>query len=258
MKIVIIGAGNLATHLSFALQEAGQEIVQIFSRTAISASELADLLKVPFTTHTDEIVADADVYFYAIRDDALESLLQLPFAPDAIHVHTAGSVSMDVFVGKKSNYGVFYPLQTFSKNKQVDFKIIPVFIEASSPEVESTLFKIAHAVSEQVYKTNSEQRLKLHVSAVFACNFVNHLYHIASEIVKSADLPFEVLKPLILETAQKVMQLSPEEAQTGPAKRNDRGVINKHLDVLGDEQPSLKKLYQDLSDMILNQYLHQS
>jgi predicted short-subunit dehydrogenase-like oxidoreductase (DUF2520 family) len=257
MKIVFIGAGNLATQLSLALQHAGEQIVQVYSRTAVSALELATLLNVPYTTNLDEIVADADVYFYAVSDDALESLLQLPLAPDAIHVHTAGSVSIDVFIGKKSNYGVFYPLQTFSKNKQVDFKTIPVFIEASSPEVESTLFKIAHAVSEQVYKTNSEQRLKLHVSAVFACNFVNHLYQIASEVVKSADLPFEVLKPLILETAQKVMQLSPEEAQTGPAKRNDRGVINKHLDVLGDEQPSLKKLYQDLSDMILNQYLHQ-
>lgn len=258
MKIVIIGAGNLATHLSRALQQAGEQIVQVYSRTNNSASELAALLAVPYTTNLDEIVADADVYFYAISDDALESLLQLSFAPDAIHVHTAGSVSMDVFVGKKSNYGVFYPLQTFSKKKQVDFKIIPVFIEASSPEVESTLFKLAHAVSEQVYKTNSEQRQKLHVSAVFACNFVNHLYQIAYEMVKSIDLPFDVLKPLILETAQKVMQLSPEEAQTGPAKRNDQGVINKHLDVLGDEHPSLKKLYQDLSDMILNQYFHQS
>lgn len=258
MKIVIIGAGNLATHLSRALQQAGEQIVQVYSLTNNSASELGALLAVPYTTNLDEIVADADVYFYAISDDALESLLQLSFAPDAIHVHTAGSVSMDVFVGKKSNYGVFYPLQTFSKKKQVDFKIIPVFIEASSPEVESTLFKLAHAVSEQVYKTNSEQRQKLHVSAVFACNFVNHLYQIAYEMVKSVDLPFDVLKPLILETAQKVMQLSPEEAQTGPAKRNDQGVINKHLDVLGDEHPSLKKLYQDLSDMILNQYFHQS
>ena len=258
MKIVIIGAGNLATHLSRALQQTGEQIVQVYSRTAVSASELATLLNVPYTTNLDEITADADVYFYAVSDDALESLLQLPLAPGAIHVHTAGSVSMDVFKGKKSNYGVFYPLQTFSKNKQVDFKTISVFVEASFPEVESTLFKLAHAVSEQVYKTNSEQRLKLHLSAVFACNFVNHLYQIASEVVKSADLPFEVLKPLIIETAEKVMQLSPEEAQTGPAKRNDQGVINKHLDVLGDEDPSLKKLYQDLSDMILNQYLHQS
>lgn len=258
MKIVIIGAGNLATHLSRALQQAGEQIVQVYSRTAVSALELATLLNVPYTANLDEIVADADVYFYAVSDDALESLLQLPFAPDAIYVHTAGSVSMDVFIDKKSNYGVFYPLQTFSKNKQVDFKTIPVFIEASSLEVESTLFKLAHAVSEQVYKTNSEQRLKLHVSAVFACNFVNHLYQIASEVVRSADLPFDVLKSLIIETAQKVMQLSPEEAQTGPAKRNDQGVINKHLDVLGDEDPSLKKLYQDLSDMILNQYLNQS
>ncbi|MDD4198958.1 MAG: DUF2520 domain-containing protein [Paludibacter sp.] len=257
MKVVFIGAGNLATHLSRALQQAGEQIVQVYSRTMTSASELATLLNVPYTTNLDEIITDADVYFYAVSDDALESLVQLPLASNAIHVHTAGSVSMDVFIGKKSNYGVFYPLQTFSKTKQVDFKTIPLFIEASSPEVEAELFKIAHKVSEQVYRTNSEQRLKLHVSAVFASNFVNHLYQIASDVVKSANLPFEVLKPLILETAEKVMFLSPEQAQTGPAKRNDQGVINKHLETL-DEHPALKKLYQDLSNMILNQYFHQS
>ncbi|MDD2284400.1 MAG: DUF2520 domain-containing protein [Paludibacter sp.] len=257
MKVVFIGAGNLATHLSRALQQAGEQIVQIYSRTMTSASELATLLNVPYTTNLDEIITDADVYFYAVSDDALESLVQLPLASNAIHVHTAGSVSMDVFIGKKSNYGVFYPLQTFSKTKQVDFKTIPVFIEASSPEVETTLFKLAHKVSEQVYRTNSEQRLKLHVSAVFASNFVNHLYQIASDVIKSADLPFEVLKPLILETAEKVKFLSPEQAQTGPAKRNDQGVINKHLEIL-DVNSALKQLYQDLSDMILNQYFHQS
>ncbi|MEA4984691.1 hypothetical protein SDC9_40070 [bioreactor metagenome] len=257
MKIVFIGAGNLATHLSLALQQMGEQIVQVYSRTKTSASELAALLSVPYTTSTDKIIADADVYFYTVSDDALESLVQLPFATNAIHVHTAGSVSMDIFQGKKKNFGVFYPLQTFSKAKQVNFNKIPLFIEASSPEVETELFRLAHVVSEQVYRTNSEQRLKLHVSAVFACNFVNHMYQIAFEMVKSADLPFEVLKPLILETAEKVMHLSPEQAQTGPAKRNDQGVINKHLEVLV-ELPALKQLYQDLSDMILNQYLHQS
>lgn len=257
MKVVFIGAGNLATHLSLALQQMGEQIVQVYSRTKTSASELAALLSVPYTTSTDKIIADADVYFYTVSDDALESLVQLPFATNAIHVHTAGSVSMDIFQGKKKNFGVFYPLQTFSKAKQVNFNKIPLFIEASSPEVETELLRLAHVVSEQVYRTNSEQRLKLHVSAVFACNFVNHMYQIAFEMVKSADLPFEVLKPLILETAEKVMHLSPEQAQTGPAKRNDQGVINKHLEVLV-ELPALKQLYQDLSDMILNQYLHQS
>ena len=255
MKIVIIGAGNLATHLSLALQQAGQQIVQVYSRTAASASMLADLLQAPFTTHPDEIVPDADVYFYAVSDDALETLVQLPVARHAIHVHTAGSVSIDVFQGRKEKYGVFYPLQTFSKAKKLDFKKIPVFIEASVPEVEEALFQLANAVSEQVYSINSEQRLKLHVAAVFACNFVNHLYHIASDVVHSANFSFDVLKPLIMETAEKVMLLSPEKAQTGPSKRNDKSVINKHIDVL-NESPDLSKIYQELSDMIQNQYLH--
>jgi len=181
--------------------------------------------------------------------------VQLSLAPNAIHVHTAGSVSMAVFQEKKEKYGVFYPFQTFSKAKQLDFKKIPVFIEASHPEVEAVLCALASSVSNEVHQINSEQRLKLHIAAVFACNFVNHLYHVASDMLKSADLPFEVLKPLILETAGKVMQLTPEEAQTGPAKRNDTGVINKHLDALS-ESPDLRKIYQELSDMILNQYLH--
>lgn len=255
MKLVFIGAGNLATHLSLALQQSGQQIVQVYSRTASSASELADLLHVPFTTHTDEIVADADVYFYAVSDDALESLIQLPIAPKAIHVHTAGSVSMAVFQSKKEKYGVFYPFQTFSKAKQLDFGKIPVFIEASHPEVEVILCALANGISNNVHQINSDQRLKLHIAAVFACNFVNHLYHVASDMLKSADLPFEVLKPLILETADKVMQLTPEEAQTGPAKRNDIGIINRHLDALS-ESPDLINVYQKLSDMILNQYFH--
>ncbi len=257
MRIVILGAGNLATHLSLALQQSGQQIVQIFSKTTNSAAGLANKLHVDYTTDPLDIVQDADVYFYAVSDDALDALLQLPVAPQAVHVHTAGSVSIDIFHGRKKKYGVFYPLQTFSKAKQPDFKKIPVFVESSAPDVEEVLFQLANAVSEQVHKINSEQRLRLHLAAVFACNFVNHLYHIASDVVSSAGLPFEVLKPLILETAEKVMELSPEEVQTGPAKRNDQGVINKHLEVLG-EHPALKKLYRDLSDMILNQYLHQS
>ncbi len=257
MRIVLLGAGNLATHLSIALQGAGQQIVQVFSKTANSASTLAHKLNVPYTIDADELIQDADIYFYAVSDDALESLLDMDLAPEAIHVHTAGSIAMDIFKSNKVHHGVFYPLQTFSKTKAVDFNQIPIFLESSDMEVERVLNTLAYAVSKNVYETNSDQRMKLHLAAVYACNYVNHLYHIASDIVASIDLPFDVLKPLIIETADKINYLSPADAQTGPAKRNDISVINKHLELL-DKSADLSKLYSMLSQMILDKNLHQS
>ncbi|MEA4937701.1 hypothetical protein SDC9_143912 [bioreactor metagenome] len=257
MKVVIIGAGNLATHLSFALKAAGHQIVQIFSRSQNSASELAGKLNVPFIIDATSINQQADIYFYAVSDDALPSLLSLDIAPDAIHVHTAGSVSMDLFINKKKHFGVFYPLQTFSKNKPVDFKKIPVFIEGSDKLVEDMLELLSGQMAEKSYKADSAQRLKLHVAAVFASNFVNHLYNISSDLVQTAGFSFEVLKPLIVETADKINYLSPSDAQTGPAKRNDIGVINNHLDQLV-ESSDLRSLYQALTKMIFDKQVHQS
>lgn len=257
MKVVIIGAGNLATHLSFALKAAGHQIVQIFSRSVNPASELAEKLNVSYVTDHTTINQQADIYFYAVSDDSLPSLLSLDIAPDAIHVHTAGSVSMDVFNNKKKHFGVFYPLQTFSRNKMVDFKKIPVFIEGSDKRVEAVLELLANQMAEKSYKADSTQRLKLHVAAVFASNFVNHLYNISSDLVQAAGFSFEVLKPLIVETADKINYLSPSDAQTGPAKRNDMGVINNHLEQLV-ESSDLRFLYQTLTKMIFDKQVHQS
>lgn len=255
MKIVILGAGNLSTHLSYALQQAEHEIVQIYSRTEASSSTLANKLYVPYTMDIKEINQDADLYIYAINDDALPEVISNVITPDAIHVHTAGSVDMNVFKGKRTNYGVFYPLQSFSKNKAVDFKEIPIFLESSSKEIENTLISLAETISNQVFVLNSEQRLQMHIAAVYVSNFVNYIYEIASQIVKSADIPFEVLQPLIDETAQKVKTLSPYDAQTGPARRNDIGVIQKHLEALKN-QPKQQDLYKQITQMILDQYLH--
>lgn len=257
MQVVIIGAGNLATHLSFALKAASHQILQIFSRSAISASELAEKLNVPFTIDASNVNQQADIYFYAVSDDALASLLTLDIAPDALHVHTSGSVSIDVFNDRKKYYGVFYPLQTFSKNKIVDFRKIPVFIEGSDQKVEDMLVLLSNQIAEKPYKADSAQRLKLHIAAVFACNFVNHLYSISSDLVQTAGFSFDVLKPLIVETADKINYLSPADAQTGPAKRNDMSVINKHLDKLG-ESDDLESLYQILTKMIFDKQIHQS
>jgi len=259
MKIVVIGAGNVATHLSIALLGTGHQIVQIFSKSTNSAAELAKRIDATYTINPAEINQLADVYFYAVSDDALESLLTMDIAPSAIHVHTAGSVSIDIFKDKKNkkHFGVFYPLQTFSKNKAVDFKKIPVFIESSDKMVEDALELLVNRIAEKSYKIDSAQRLKLHVAAVFASNFVNHLYNIASDLVQTTGLSFGVLKPLIIETADKINYLSPAEAQTGPAKRNDTGVINKHLEVLS-ESSDLEILYQMLTKMIFDKQLHQS
>ncbi|MEA4983603.1 MAG: DUF2520 domain-containing protein [Paludibacter sp.] len=257
MKIVFIGAGNLATHLSFALKGAGHQILQIFSRSAMSASELADKINVPYTIDPAQINQQAEVYFYAVSDDALPALLSLDIAPQAIHVHTAGSVSIDVFYGRKRQYGVFYPLQTFSKNKMVDFKKIPVFIESSDEKVETVLDLLSNQIASKSFRTDSADRLKLHIAAVFACNFVNHLYSISSDLVQTAGFSFDVLKPLIIETADKINNLSPADAQTGPAKRNDMDVINSHLELLS-ESPDLSDLYQALTKMIFDKQIHQS
>jgi len=256
MKIVVIGAGNVATHLSIALLGAGHQIVQIFSKSTISAAELAEKIAVPFTIDPDEINQQADIYFYAVSDDALESLLTMNIAPSAIHVHTAGSVSIDIFKDKKKHFGVFYPLQTFSKNKTVNFKEISVFIESSDNEVGDILELLSNQIAGRTCKIDSALRLKLHVAAVFASNFVNHLYNIASDLVQAAGFSFDVLKPLIIETADKINYLSPADAQTGPAKRNDTGVINKHLEAL-NESPDLEILYQMLTKMIFDKQLHQ-
>ncbi|GAB1415351.1 DUF2520 domain-containing protein [Paludibacter sp.] len=253
MRIIIIGVGNLATHLSLALQSAGNEIVQVYSRTIDSASSLAAKLDVPFTNQVSEINPNADLYIYALSDDVLESFVQNSIAPDAIHVHTAGSVSIDIFKNYKENYGVFYPLQTFSKIKPVDFSNIPLFIEASNDAALQKLSKLATSISKNVYQINSEQRLKLHIAGVFANNFVNHLYKLASDIATSADIPFDAIKPLIMETAEKIQILRPEESQTGPAKRNDLKVLEKHRELLKNDDEILK-LYNQLSDMILKSY----
>jgi predicted short-subunit dehydrogenase-like oxidoreductase (DUF2520 family) len=257
MKIVIIGAGNLATHLALALQNAGEEIIQIFSRTEISAKELADKIKADFTTDFNNIYSEAELYIYAVSDSALTDLIKNNIAPEAIHIHTAGSVPMQIFESVKSKFGVVYPLQTFSKNKEINFRDVPVFIEASSPEIQKNLFKLASEISDHVFEVNSQSRLQLHIAAVFACNFVNFLYGVSKDILNQSELPFEVLIPLICETADKINYLSPEEAQTGPAKRNDMQVMDKHLLML-ENQPELKELYRNLSQMIFKKYLHQS
>ncbi len=255
MKIVIIGAGNVATHLALALHQASHEILQVYSRTEESASALASLIRTSHTTELTKINDKAELYIYAVIDSALADLMEVKFGLEAIHVHTAGSVSMDVFKGHRKYYGVIYPLQTFSKKRAVNFSEISLFVEGNDSTVVDQLLLLASTISNHRYELNSEQRMKMHLSAVFCCNFVNYFYGIAYQQIKEYSVPFDVLIPLIRETADKMLELTPYEAQTGPARRNDIHVMEKHLTLLNNH-PEWQQLYNQLSKMIINEYLH--
>ncbi|MFD0861807.1 Rossmann-like and DUF2520 domain-containing protein [Sungkyunkwania multivorans] len=233
-KTVIIGTGNVAFHLHKALKASNAVEVR-------AVSSRSDLAKLPM----------ADVYIIAVSDDAVAKVSSEIRSMNALVVHTSGSVAMEG-LASNNRKGVFYPLQTFSKEKDLDFKTIPICLEAEDEKDLQLLEKLAKAVSEKVYHIDSEQRKALHLAAVFVNNFVNHLYHIGSDICTEHDVPFEVLKPLIQETAEKVVTLSPKQAQTGPAKRNDLETIKKHVHSLSNS--TYRKIYELLTNSISNTY----
>jgi predicted short-subunit dehydrogenase-like oxidoreductase (DUF2520 family) len=248
-RFVFIGAGNLATRLSGVFKEKGFFIEQVYSRSEKSAKSLAEKLQTNYTTSVQNIFTGVDVYFVALKDSAFEKVLPQINFQNSLLVHCSGSMPLSCLKKYSENIGVLYPLQTFSKNREVDFAEIPIFIEANSPENEKKLVQIAEKISDRVTVLNSDKRLNLHVAAVYACNFVNHFYTIAAEVLKSKEIPFEVLNPLILETARKVQELEPALAQTGPAVRFDENVISKHLEAL-QAFPEFQKLYEMVSESI--------
>ena len=242
-KVVIIGAGNVATHLSKAIKNAGIQILQIVSRTEDSARELGTLLNVPFTCIPTEINTEADLYIVSVKDDAIAPALSTYNLPkDALIVHTAGSVSMEILKDFSSNIGILYPLQTFSKKKDVNFKETPVYIEANNINNTNKLLQFASRFSDRAKEVSSENRAHVHLAAVFACNFTNNLYSIASDILEKAGLSFEDMLPLISETTEKIKVLHPRKAQTGPAIRRDSKVIEKQLNALEGREKQIYKL----------------
>lgn len=247
--IVILGAGNVATHLSLALKQARFSIKCIYSKTINSARELAVQLNSQYTDKLSKIPVDADLYIIAVKDEIIQKVAENLKIEDGIVVHTAGSISVDIFKGKFQNYGVFYPLQTFSKSREMDFGEVPICIEASMEEIENKLFTLASSLSGSVFKIDSEKRKSLHLAAVFACNFSNHMYSIAHKILNQSGVSFNLLKPLIKETAQKAIDQEPLKAQTGPAVRNDENVILKHLEMLKNSS-DYEKIYRFVSKSI--------
>lgn len=250
-SVVFIGAGNLATNLAKALYWKGFRIVQIYSRTEESAQSLAQIVEAEYTTDLSAVTVDAQLYIVSLKDTALVELLPKLVAgkKNALWVHTAGSIPMTIWEGYAERFGVFYPMQTFSKQREVDFRGIPIFVESNSEEDTQFLKDIASALSEKVYEATSDQRKSLHLAAVFTCNFANHMYALAAELLKKYQLPFEVMLPLIDETARKVHELEPRAAQTGPAIRYDENVIDGHLQMLANE-PEMQELYRLISQSI--------
>ena len=250
MKIVLIGAGNLPTHLGKALHAAGHDMVQVFSRTMQSAETLASLLDAEPLTDMAQVRDDADVYIFSVKDSALEQLIsQLCGGEKKVFLHTAGSMPMSVFREKALHYGVLYPMQTFSKQREVDFSIIPCFIEANDEFALKQIEGLAGQISHRVFQLSSEDRKYLHLSAVFACNFANHCYAASQELLQQHGIPFDVMLPLIDETAAKVHGMTPKEAQTGPAVRYDENVIGKQIRLL-ENQPYFQKIYDCMSKSI--------
>ena len=248
MTIVFIGSGNVSTHLAKALFAAGHLILQVFSRSVDNATLLAREVGAEPVDRYRLINTEADLYLFCVKDDALqEVILQMP-QTGGIWAHTSGSMPMTLFASRKEEYGVIYPLQTFSKTRLLHFSNIPLFIEGSTLATARLLENLALTISHEVQLLSGDKRGYLHLAAVFACNFVNHMYHLSSEILLNEEIPFRVLRPLIEETAAKVGEMSPAQAQTGPAVRHDEKVMHNHLLLIGDQR--IKEIYTLISKSI--------
>lgn len=255
MKIAFIGAGRLATNLAPALQKGGAEVVEVWSHTRASAQSLASKLGcVASWGRVETATKSADCYLLAVKDAVLKDVIARLHEgrEDALLAHTAGSMPLSLFKDAGHARGaVFYPLQTFSKERQVDFSQVYFFLEATSHEDVESLRTLAERITlaENIHELSSAGRRHLHLAAVFACNFTNHCMALSEEILHSYHLPFKVMLPLVEETVKKLHVLSPHAAQTGPAIRGDKNVMGMQLSMLSD-RPDLQQIYTLLSESI--------
>lgn len=249
MNITILGAGNVATQLALAFKKAGHSIVEIYNRSCEAGEELAKTVGARFTSNIEQL-ADADVYVIAVKDDTIAERAATLSVNGKIVVHTSGTKSATLLKQSSDNYGIFYPLQTMTKVMKVDFKNVPVLIEGSNEDTTRVLEQLAKTISQNVHRVDEEQRQWIHVAAVFANNFTNHLYGISEKLLLAHNLPFEILKPLIFRSIENLATHSPNDIQTGPAARNDMQVIDKHIQLLSDDE-RLKKVYEILTQSII-------
>lgn len=247
ITLVILGFGNVGQHLFRALRKSKEvKVLQICSPSLQEGYKG----KTQCINHLSEITL-ADVYLLAVSDDLIIELSQKMPIEHKLLVHTSGTVSLEAMDGKNRK-GVFYPLQSFSADSKIDFKKIPICVEAENPEDLVILKKLAKAISKKVVEMTSEERKRIHLAAVWVNNFSNHMYHLASDYLMQHHLEFDLLKPLILETAKKIQNMSPKDAQTGPAKRNDKNTLAAHLALL--EDPKDKEIYKLLTESIQKKF----
>ncbi|MFA6085937.1 Rossmann-like and DUF2520 domain-containing protein [Mucilaginibacter sp.] len=253
MRITIIGSGNVATHLSAAFKNAGHRIAQVYSRDMQNAALLAYHVGAEAIDDLENITADTDIFIIAVKDDAIAEVVPQLSGFKKLIAHTSGAVDMQLIQDFTERAGVFYPLQTFSKTKELNFREVPLCIEGATEEITRELEELARSISNNIYRVGSSQRKILHLAAVFACNFTNHLYTISEQLLAQHSMSFDMLRPLILETADKIKEHSPIDVQTGPAVRNDEQTIQKHLQMLKNEA-KLQEIYSLLSQDIIKNH----
>ncbi len=249
-RIVLVGAGNMATTLAVAFRNAGNAPVAVWSRTPQSASELAERIGSSQCCDISQL-PDADIVIISVVDSAFDTVAKAVASkyPSALILHTAGSVPMEALKhAGASKYGVLYPMQTVNKSNVVPLDDVTIFVEACDDDCAARITSLASSISGKVVYATTEQRSHLHVAAVFACNFPNAVYNMAAEILEKHGLPFDSMLPLIDEAARKVHKMHPLQAQTGPARRGDSNVMESHKSILDEE---LSSIYSILSDYIL-------
>ena len=250
IQLSIIGSGNMAFQLGKAFFESGQPISEVYSRNTIEGKKLAELVHAKFEPEIEKL-SNSGIFILAVKDDAVSEISERILGEGNLLIHTAGSIGINSIHSPKNRRGVLYPVQTLSKNKKVDFGNIPFCIEAENETDLDLIKKLVQKLSSNIYELNSEQRKVIHVAAVFACNFPNYLYSAAHQILEKEGITFDIIRPLIIETAEKVQTIFPENAQTGPALRNDLTVLNNHKAYL-QNNPELLEVYTLLSKLISN------
>ena len=247
-NIILVGSGNVATHLGIALQNCNYKIIQVYSRSIENAKKLAQKLNTNFTNDLIQLKT-TDLIIVSVNDDAISTVLSK--LKNTAIVHTSGSIGMDVFESNFSDFGVFYPLQTFNTDIELTISDIPFCIEGNSRAFENQLVEIAKNLSSNVITMNSAQRKQLHIAAVFACNFSNQMFSIADDLLVEKDINFKILLPLIKQTIAKLNTNKPKAVQTGPAKRKDLQTIKDQINLL--EEDNLKNIYKLITNQILRQ-----
>lgn len=251
-NFVMIGSGNLGTCLSMALIGTGHNALQIISRNITTAKLLADRVGASYGSEL-QIDDRADLVFIATNDDSIPMIASKMKSDDKLYVHLSGSTPISVFKKDQKNFGVLYPLMSFTADREIDFRLTPILLEASNADSLSKLRGIAESISNKVIEMNSEERIKCHMGAIIAANFSNHLISLGERYLKENNLPAEILHPLLDEMLSKIKAIGAENAQTGPARRKDQGSINKHIALL-ENDPHLQKMYKFVSESINNFY----